>query len=137
MWHFTKVYVFVCTIVVCGCICLYVYVPPMRKSGYADHCEVKSSINQSINQSIKGYKGLKSYVTRFARRVLYTHHFNAQILSPLNSHTNVQAMHGCMIVNSSSVCFSQGCFLEHVKHPCVFRSFLIGSAGCQQKATGL
>ena len=49
---FAIVYVFVCTIVVCGCICLYVYVPPMRKSGYADHCEVKSSINQSINQSI-------------------------------------------------------------------------------------
>ena len=48
---FAIVYVFVCTIVVCGCICLYVYVPPMRKSGYADHCEVKSSINQSINQS--------------------------------------------------------------------------------------
>ena len=46
---FAIVYVFVCTIVVCGCICLYV--PPMRKSGYADHCEVKSS---SINQSIKG-----------------------------------------------------------------------------------
>ena len=44
---FAIVYVFVCTIVVCGCICLYVYVPPMRKSGYADHCEVKSSINQS------------------------------------------------------------------------------------------
>ena len=49
---FAIVYVFVCTIIVCGCICLYVYVPPMRKSGYADHCEVKSSINQSINQSI-------------------------------------------------------------------------------------
>ena len=48
---FAIVYVFACTIVVCGCICLYVYVPPMRKSGYADHCEVKSSINQSINQS--------------------------------------------------------------------------------------
>ena len=51
---FAIVYVFVCTIVVCGCICLYVYVPPMRKSGYADHCEVKSSINQSINQSRAG-----------------------------------------------------------------------------------
>ena len=50
---FAIVYVFVCTIVVCGCICLYVYVPPMRKSGYADHCEVKSSINQSINQMVK------------------------------------------------------------------------------------
>ena len=45
---FAVVYVFVCTIVVCGCIYLY-YVPPMRKSGCADHCEVKSS---SINQSI-------------------------------------------------------------------------------------
>ena len=50
---FAIVYVFVCTIDVCGCICLYVYDPPMRKSGCADHCEVKSSsINQSINQSI-------------------------------------------------------------------------------------
>ena len=39
---FAIVYVFVCTIVVCGCICLYVHVPPIRKSGCADHCEVKS-----------------------------------------------------------------------------------------------
>ena len=68
---FAIVYVFVCTIVVCGCICLYVYVPPMRKSGYADHCEVKSSINQSINQSISACsyfvknKTRKSYFETF------------------------------------------------------------------------
>ena len=55
---FAIVYVFVCTIVVCGCICLYVYVPPMRKSGYADHCEVKSS---SINQSISAWSHQNNY----------------------------------------------------------------------------
>ena len=49
--------------------------------------------------------------------VLYLHHFNAQILPPLDSHTNVQAMHGCMIANSPSVCFSQGCFLRRVRRP--------------------
>ena len=49
--------------------------------------------------------------------VLYTHHFNAQTLPSLDSYTNVQAMHVCMIANSSSVCFSQGCFVGHVRRP--------------------
>ena len=62
--------------------------------------------------------------------VLYMHHFNAQILLSLDSYTNVLAMHVCMIASSSSVCFSQGCFLEHVRHPQVFGLSLIGSAGC-------
>ena len=62
--------------------------------------------------------------------VLYTHHFNAQILPSLDSYTNVLAMHVCMIANSSSVCFSQGCFLGHVRRPPVLGWPLIGSAGC-------
>ena len=71
------------------------------------------------------------YVTRFARRSLkYTHHSKAQILPPLNSYTNEEAMHVCMIANSSSVCFSRGCFLGLVRHPQVLGLSLIGSAGC-------
>ena len=54
--------------------------------------------------------------------VLYTHHFNAQILPPLDRYTNIQTMHGCMMANSSSVCFSQGCFLRRVRRPCVLGS---------------
>ena len=38
--------------------------------------------------------------------VLYVHHFNTQILPPLDSYINEQSMHVCMIANSSSVlCF--------------------------------
>ena len=62
--------------------------------------------------------------------VLYTHHFNAQILPSHDSYTNVLAMHVCIIANSSSVCFSQGCFLRHVRRPRVLGWSLIGSAGC-------
>ena len=62
--------------------------------------------------------------------VLYMHHFNAQISPPLDSYTNVQAMHVCMIANISSVCFSQGCFLERIRRPRVLRLPLVGSAGC-------
>ena len=38
--------------------------------------------------------------------VLYAHHFNTQILPPLNSYINEQPMHVCKIANSSSICFS-------------------------------
>ena len=67
--------------------------------------------------------------------VLYTYHFNSLILPPVDSYTNVQAMHVCMIANSSSVCFSQGCFLGCVS-PQVLRLSLIGSAACEQKPLG-
>ena len=77
----------------------------------------------------KFYFFIVLYVTRFARRGL-THHFNAQILPSLDSHTNVLAMHVCVISNSASVCFSQGCFLRRVRLPRVLGWSLIGSAGC-------
>ena len=35
----------VCVYCICMYVCMYVFDPPMRKSGYADHCEVKI-INQ-------------------------------------------------------------------------------------------
>ena len=58
------------------------------------------------------------------------HHFSAQILPPFDSYTNEQAMHVCMIANSLSVCFFQGCFLGHVKHPQILGLSLIGSTVC-------
>ena len=44
---------------------------------------------------------------------------------------NKPCMHVCMIANanSSSVCFSQGCFLGHVRCPQVLRLSLIGYGG--------
>ena len=45
----------------------------------------------------------------------------------LDRYTNVQAMNVCMVANSSSVCFSQGCFLGCVRRPRVFGWSLIGS----------
>ena len=39
-------YVLYCSVCIVF-VCVYVSVPPMRKSGCADHCEVKLSINQS------------------------------------------------------------------------------------------
>ena len=33
--------VFACMYVLCLYVCMYVFDPPMRKSGCADHCEVK------------------------------------------------------------------------------------------------
>ena len=45
-------------------------------------------------------------VIRFSRRFLYSHHFNTQILPPLDSYINEQPMRVCVIANSSSVCFS-------------------------------
>ena len=42
--------VYVCSVCV-YCVCLYVSVPPMSKSGYADHCDVKHSpINHQLSQ---------------------------------------------------------------------------------------
>ena len=36
-----------CIVFVCMYVYMYASVPPMRNSSYADHCEVKLSINQS------------------------------------------------------------------------------------------
>ena len=67
---------------------------------------------------------------------MYTTYLYAQILPPLNSYTNEQATHVCMTANSSSVWFSQGCFLEHVRCPQVLGLSLIGSAGVNEKPLG-
>ena len=69
-------------------------------------------------------------MTRFARRGLIHAPLQCTDLPSLDSHTIVLAMHVCVIANSSSVCFSQGCFLRHVRRPRVLGWSLIGSAGC-------
>ena len=42
----------------------------------------------------------------FTKGALFTHNVETQILSPFDSYINKQAMHVCVVGNSSTVCLS-------------------------------
>ena len=68
-------------------------------------------------------------VTRFAKRVLYAHHFKPHLLLPFNSHINPLTIHVCTNAKGCSVCFCWGWFTSRVTRPQVPRLSAMDSPG--------
>ena len=54
---------------------------------------------------------ISTFVTRFAKGVLYTHSFRSHFSLSFDRYNNRPTVHACTIAKSSTVCFNEASFM--------------------------